>query len=93
MYMPGDAITNSGRLATLADGLEDQAAHLEAVGVPAGSAQLDDVASVNDLAAAILKRPSNGPSEALARAAACDTLDGLARKSCLSRGSCMRYRR
>ena len=78
MYMPGGAITNSGRLAALAHGLGDQAAHLEAVGVPdSGSAQLDDVASINDLAAAILKHPSNGPSaaEALAWAAACDTLD------------------
>jgi len=78
MYMPGGAITNSGRLAALARGLEDQAAHLEAAGVPdSGSAQLDDVASGNDLAAAILKHPSNGPSaaEALAWAAACDTLD------------------
>jgi len=78
MYMPGGAITNSGRLAALAHGLEDQAAHLEAAGVPdSGSAQLDDVASVNDLAAAILKHPSNGPSaaEAFAWAAACDTLD------------------
>ena len=78
MYMPGGAITNSGRLAALAHGLEDQAAHLEAAGVPdSGSAQLDDVASVNDLAAAILKHPSNGPSaaETLAWAAACDSLD------------------
>ena len=77
MYMPGGAITNSGRLAALAHGLEDQAAHLEAAGVPdSGSAQLDDAASANDLAA-ILKHPSNGPSaaEALAWAAACDTLD------------------
>ena len=78
IYMPGGAITNSGRLAALAHGLEDQAAHMEAAGVPdSGSAQLDDVASANDLAAAILKHPSNGPSaaEALAWAAACDTLD------------------
>jgi hypothetical protein len=78
MYMPGGAITNSGRLAALAHGLEDQAAHLEAAGVPdSGSAQLDDVASVNDLAAAVLKHASNGPSaaEAFAWAAACDTLD------------------
>ena len=78
VYMPGGAATNSGRLAALAHGLEDQAAHLEAAGVPdSGSAQLDDVASVNDLAAAILKHPSNGPSaaEVLAWAAACDTLD------------------
>jgi hypothetical protein len=78
VYMPGGAATTSGRLAALAHGLEDQAAHLEAAGVPdSGSAQLDDVASVNDLAAAILKHPSNGPSaaEALAWAAACDTLD------------------
>jgi len=77
MYMPGGAITNSGRLAALAHALEDRAAHLEAAGVPdSGSAQLDDVASVNDLAAAILTHPSNGPSaaETFAWAAACDTL-------------------
>jgi hypothetical protein len=78
VYMPGGAATNSGRLAALAHGLEDQAAHLEAAGVPdSGSAQLDDVASVNDLASAILRHPSDGPSaaEALSWAAACDTLD------------------
>jgi hypothetical protein len=69
--------TNSGRLAALAHGLEDQAARMEAAGIPdSGSVQLDDVASVNDLAAAILKHPSNGPSaaETLAWAAACDPL-------------------
>ena len=72
------AITNSGRLAALAHGLENQAAHLEAAGVPDfGSAQLDDVASVNDLAAAIRRggaRVGRGLryAGALRRAPACD---------------------
>jgi hypothetical protein len=54
------------------------AAHLEAAGIPdSGSVQLDDVASTADLAAAILKHPSDGPSAAdiHAWAALCDTLD------------------
>jgi hypothetical protein len=72
------AVTQSGRLAGQAHALEDRAAHLEAAGVPdSGSAQLDDVVSVNDLAGTILRHPSDGPSaaEAFAWAAACDTLD------------------
>jgi len=76
-YVPA-SIPQSSRLASLASSLEDQAAHLEAAGIPdSGSVQLDDVASTADLAAAILKHPSDGPSAAdiHAWAALCDTLD------------------
>jgi len=78
MYVPGGAMTNSGRLAAQAHGLEDRADSLEAAGVPdSGSVQLDDVASADELAAAILKHASNGPSaaEAITWAAACDSMD------------------
>jgi hypothetical protein len=62
MYIPGGAITNSGRLRSLAASLEDQAAHREAAGVPdCGSAQLDDVASATELAAPSCGIRATGP--------------------------------
>ena len=57
--------------------LEDKAERLETAGIPDfASVQLDDVTSTADLAAAILKHPSDGPSaaEVLSWAALCDTL-------------------
>jgi hypothetical protein len=71
-------ITHSGRLGSLAASVEDQAAKLEAAGIPdSGSVQLDEVTSATELASAILVHPSDGPSaaEALSWAAACDPLD------------------
>jgi len=76
-YVPA-SIPQSSRLASLAASLEDQAAQLETAGIPdSGSVQLDDVTSTADLAAAILKHPSDGPSAAdiHAWAALCDPLD------------------
>jgi len=76
-YIPA-SIPQSSRLASLAASLEDQAARLEAAGIPdSGSVQLDDVTSTADLTAAILKHPSDGPSAADIHlwAAACDPLD------------------
>ena len=82
MPVPGPfipaSIPQSSRLASQASSLADQAAHLEAAGIPdSGSVQLDDVTSTADLAAAILKHPSDGPSAAdiHAWAALCDPLD------------------
>jgi hypothetical protein len=80
LYTPV-AVTQSGRLGSLAAALEDRAAKLEAAGIPdSGSVQLDGVTSATELASAILRHPSDGPSaaEAFSWAAACDKLDRFA---------------